>query len=231
MPLWFAFYFYTTSKSAYWQKPFSMSAASAQGLFFAIWIGFILPTVAIYLPGLSTDTRQLLVALWQPVPLWVNIIWAIAAKILPDSDTDRPKEEFSDPTYWIKSLYTCAMFISTIFHWTMVYNCLFSKNPDVTLTNVHLPMPREEYSMSQALLFIFQVDFWIIVGAALFWCYISVGDFFELGMTNIDAGTAGMLLFFVTNLLGPGAAISLTCIWREDRMRSAAAKNGPKKTS
>lgn len=85
--------------------------------------------------------------------------------------------------------------------------------------------------MSQALLFIFQIDFWLIIVSGLLWSYISIGDLFELGMTNIDAATGGFLIVFVTTLAGPGAAISMTCIWKEDRMRNAATKKTEKKTS
>lgn len=207
-----------------------MSAASAQALFLAFWIGYVIPTVAIYLPGLDADTRQVLVGFWQPAPLYVNLIWFVLARTLPGAEIERPKEEFSDPTYWIKCLHTSAVFTSMISHWIMVYNCIFSKNPDVTFINVLIPLSREEWTMSQALLFIFQVDFWLIIASGLLWSYISIGDLFELGMTNIDAATGGLLMFFITTSLGPGAAISLTSIWREDRLRNAALKS-EKKTS
>lgn len=231
MPLWFVFYLWTTSRPGYWQKPHTMSAASAQGLFLAYGIGYIIPTIARYLPGLDADTRQVLVAVWQFSPLYVNLLWGLFATFLPSSDVERPKEEFADPTYWTKCLHTSAVFTSAIFHWILVFNVLFSGNPDITFRNVLIPLWNESYSMAEALLFIFQVDFWLIMAAGILWSYISIGDLFELGMTNIDAATGGMLIFLVSNVLGPGAAISLVCIWREDRMRAAAAKKDEKKTS
>lgn len=228
VPLWFTFYLYTTSKTGYWEKSHELPAASAQALFIAFWIGYMIPTIAIYLPGLGSETRQLLVAVWQPCPWYVNLIWAVLARTLPSEDTERPKEEFSDPTYWVKCLHTSTVLTSMVFHWIMIFNCLFSKNPDVTFINVLLPLERPEWSFSQALLFIFQVDFWLIIAAGLLWAYISVGDMFELGMTNIDAATGGVLIFFVITILGPGAAISMVGIWREDRMRNAASKDDKK---
>ena len=231
MPLWFICYLWTTSRPGYWEKPHTMSAAKAQGLFIAYWIGYVIPTVAIYLPGLTADTRQVLVAVWQPAPLYVNLLWELFARFLPSTDIERPKEEFSDPTYWIKCLHSSAIFTSMIFHWIMVFNCIFSSNQEVTFLNVLIPQGRDQYKMGEALLFIFQVDFWIIIVAGLLWAYISVGDLFELSMTNIDAATGGLLMFFIMNLLGPGAAISLVCIWREDRLRAAASKKDEKKTS
>lgn len=228
LPLWFVFYFYTTSKPGYWQKPYSMSAASAQGLFIAFWVGYLIPTILIYLPGFDTDTRQLLVAAWQPAPLYVNIIWAILSRTLPGPETERPKAKFSSPTYWVKFLHTSVIITTTIFHWIMIYNCFFSKNPEVTFINVLVPIFREEQTMSQGLLFIFQVDFWIIIVSGLLFAFISVGDLFELGMTNIDATTGAMFMLFLSHLLGPAAAISFVCIWREDRMMHTAIKEAKK---
>lgn len=202
--------------------------SSAQALFIAYWVGYVLPTIAIYLPGLSIDTRQILVALWQPSPLYVNLIWVVLARILPGSGTERPKKEFGSPTYWIKALHSSAVFTSLVFHNIMIYNCLLSGNSEISFVNVLVPLGRAEWTMSQALLFIFQVDFWIIMAAGLLWCYIAVGDLFELEMTNIDAGTGGMLIFICSSLLGPGGAISMVSIWREDRLRAGARKSQKK---
>lgn len=210
----------TSYKQGYYQKSPFVSPISAKALFFAFWIGYVLPTVAIYLPFWTLETKQALVALWQPAPLYLNIIWVVLARLLPHS----PKSSSSQvPIYWIKMLHFSAVATSAAFHQILIWH-VFSSGADegLTFAKVLLPLRRSDPTMSQGLLFIFQVDFCLIMLSALLFCYIVVWDANELGMTNIEIISGFRMVLICAVMFGPGAALSMTCIWREDRMRTAA---------
>jgi len=98
----------------------------------------------------------------------------------------------------------------------------------ITFSGVLVPIRQADYTMSEVLHFIFKVDFWLIIIPALLFCYVAVWDLNELGMTKIEVGSGLRIIGICTLALGPGAALSMTCIWREDRMRTAALEQDKK---
>lgn len=197
-------------------------SAKARGLLLALILGYIIPTGIMYMPFLDIETQQLLIAFWQPSPILVNILWYIFTKVIPSSETS--KEDIIETRAYVNLIYATVIFVSAFTHVSVVVACLTSSRPDVGLSSVMLPFHRDEWTMDEALLFIFQIDFWVIFAAALTACYISIWDLSSLGLTTMGIWGGIFELSTVAVLLGPGAAVGLGWYWREKGMYQAAQK-------
>lgn len=176
-----------------------------------------------YLPFLDVHTQQALVAFWQPCPLLVNLLWYIFKYAMPPRSEDENREA-DESRFSVNLIYAITMLASAFAHIATVVACLTSRHPDINLSNVLIPMTRESWNMDQSLHFIFQIDFWFIVAAALVACYTAIWDLAFLGATTVGVWRGVFELSTVAVVLGPGAAVGLGWYWREKGMWQVAEK-------
>lgn len=66
----------------------------------------------------------------------------------------------------------------------------------------------ERQSMSGALQYIFQIDFWVIVVAALGGAYLSLWDVKGAGLTDLSLSTAAVVIMMGVVLVSPAATLA-----------------------
>jgi hypothetical protein len=219
IPLWYIFFILKTSQGGYWTFGNDISRSTAKALLPALLVGYLAPTIAVFLPALDIKTRQYLVAFWQPTPLFVNIVWWLCSFVYSKSyentvDTAGPQTESS-----LKLTYAVATAVSAIAHLAVLATCLTTDNTQLSLYNVFWPVSRTHWEMSEALHFIFKVDYLIIHAASLLSCYLSIFDLTYLNMTSVGVVRPAIFVTIAAVILGPGAALSGTWYWRESIMR------------
>jgi hypothetical protein len=183
----------------------------AKALLPAMLIGYLIPTLAIFYP-LSLYTTQGLVALWQPTPLYINILTFVFSKFFSSEGND---------TYYLRKLYILFMLVSALSHIAVLYSVTTS---NLTLTNIFIPRPGMKRSdIATELHHIFQIDFWIIFAASLAWAYGHVCDMKALGFP-VSRLRGVLTILFWTCVAGPAAAVAAVWLWREDLWAKAEAK-------
>lgn len=203
----------------------------ARGLLLSIGVGYLLPTLAMYVPGLDASTAQFLIFLWQPSPAFVNILLYISSLVFTSSSSSSssPSSASSPPAdvKHLKRVYLAAGVVCAVNHLATLYVCATSPDPRLGLGYVFLP-DRDLWARSTTagLHYIFQVDEWGCFVPTLLWAWVAVWDVHRvlLGGRGAAAAAAAQLakwaLYIVglSAVLGPGAMLAVVWSWREDRM-------------
>ncbi|KAI0438141.1 hypothetical protein F4803DRAFT_536052 [Xylaria telfairii] len=219
IPLYYLAFMLTSKSDAYYAGGRAVSLPYARGLLVSISIGYLLPTLAMYYPGLSVSTTQFLVFLWQPSPGFVNILLFTASLVLPATSSQNTKT--ADVKH-LKRIYLAAGLVCAVNHLITLYVCATSQNPQLSFAYVFLP-DRSLWTQTTTagLHYIFQVDWWGCFLPTLLWAWISVYDVYRLLLGG--AGIANLVKWAVyivglTVALGPGGMIAVVWSWREDRL-------------
>ena len=199
-----------------------MPTPRAKALPPALLVGYVLPTILMFQPFQSIWTQQFMVALWQPSPLFVNAIWWLLPIVFPSKGSASAKRVSSNDKGHLKPVYLTATVISATVHIAVLATCLRSENAELSLWNVFVATKWEKRPMSQALHFIFQIDFWIIFAASILFCYVAIFDLTATRMIDVGMIKPIGLLTLCTVLLGPGAALSAFWYWREGRLSNTS---------
>ena len=97
--------------------------------------------------------------------------------------------------------------------------CLTSSDSELGLYRVFIPQLSRGYlGLTEAMHFIFQVDWVVIFAASLVWCVQAIWDLRLMGKTDVGVGKGIMMVALGSLLLGPGAVIALVWLWREDKL-------------
>jgi len=223
VPLYYLTYVLTSTSDTYYTSGRAVPLPYARGMLFSYVVGFLIPTLAMYTPGLSAETAQLLTFIWQPAPVFVNILLFISSLIHPSTNTTKKTNNNPDDVKHLKRIYSFVALVCALSHvWTM-HTCLTSKNPKLSLSYVFLPN-RDLWTRSSAagLHYIFQVDWWGCFAPTLLWCWITVYDVHRL-LLGGNSSAAQLLKWAVyivvlAVVIGPGATLALVWNWREDRL-------------
>lgn len=214
IPLWYVLFLVKASGSEYYAQKRAVDPAKAKSLLPALLVGYVLPTALAFYPFESTDTRQLMVAVWQPCPLYVNLIWWALSVMGREPQAKEGKADLPH----LRRVYFSCVTMSALAHLVIVWQTCTSTVSDVNLWHVFVPTNQTPWSMSEALLFIFQVDFWLIFAAALFSGYFMLWDLRRSGIAQIDLAnmSTGPPLWIA--IFGPGAMVAVIWWWREEVM-------------
>jgi hypothetical protein len=226
IPLYYLMHTLSTKSDTYYRSGREVSLPYARGLLFSVVVGYLVPTLAMYMPGISASTAQLLTFVWQPAPVFVNILLLVSSFLLPSTSTasssSRSGARNPDVKY-LKRVYAAAGIVSAINHVITLYVCATSSNPQLSFSYVFLPN-RDIWmqSTTAGLHYIFQVDWWGCFMPTLLWCWIAVYDVHRL----LLGGTASAVqlikwavyIVALTVALGPGGMLAVVWSWREDRL-------------
>ncbi|OAP57534.1 hypothetical protein AYL99_08272 [Fonsecaea erecta] len=230
VPIYYLAYLYDTSSNQYWRKPRRVSLPYAKALLPSVVIGYLVPTVLMFLPYSAPDlwTTQAMVALWQPSPWYVDALVGLLARFYSGSVSGtivRPKEEqeqkassrHNDVRY-LNRIYTVSFAVAALSHAAVVLICLFSPDPQHSFQHMFLPPAAADVqaSLVQGIHGIFQADYWIIFGASLAWAYLAIWDLKRAGLRHdVNLGTALGAMALGCVVLGPAATVTLVWWWRE----------------
>ncbi|KAH6871228.1 FAD-binding domain-containing protein [Thelonectria olida] len=230
MPIYYAAYTYISEPEPYWwplsrEVPIQFAAS----LKWAIGIGYILPTILMFLPWNDPYTVQDFESLWQPSPMFVPLICGILGYIYARRHSlalvpRNAKLAFPDIPH-LQNLYVVTGALGLLLHAYCFTRILSS--PDLSLTSVFWPdftaQPKE---FGEGLRSIFLSDFWGFHAATYAWLCMAVWDLKRMGRTSVDIGKAAALIAFGSFIIGPGATMSAVWYWREGVMAQTCFVQG-----
>lgn len=224
IPFYYLSYLRESAQKDYWSpESRHVQTGYAKALLPSLIIGYLLPTILMYLPFSDPDLSltQILVALWQPSPLFVNLFLLTVSTALGNEPASSEKATFQPPNdiKYLNSLYIISFTVAAMAHFSTVFTCLSSAHPEISLTRTLVRVPlRERMAMPEALHFIFQVDFWIIFTVSLTAAYISLWDLKRMGKTDLSLINAATSMLVAVICVGPGATIAGVWYMREQMM-------------
>lgn len=212
-----------SGRNTYFQSGRTVPLPYARIILPATLLQYLLPTIAMFVPGQSITMLQGVIAFWQVAPIIVNIpLWFASLSV--SSTPALGKSKTADVRH-LKILYNTIFVISIISHWITIYKVASSENPDVTFVRVFLPSRAHWLtSMDEGLLWIFQWDCIIFALVHVIPALTAIYDIQRL-VPDIDDDPEGDKLFkgaymvvALTVLGGPGAALAGVWGWREEQL-------------
>jgi hypothetical protein len=223
IPIWMLLLHRLSGRNTYYQSGRALPLPYARLILPSIILLYLIPTIAIFIPGQSIITLQSVLAFWQLTPVFVNVpLWFASPSVSAAPATGKAKT--ADVKY-LKVLYNTILVISIISHSITVYKIAASENPDVTFARVFLPSAAHWLtSMDNGLLWIFQCDWLLVALCNAIPALVAIYDIQRL-VPDIDDDPAHDKIFkgiYVTVALvvlgGPAAALAGVWGWREDQL-------------
>ncbi|KAK0732671.1 hypothetical protein B0T21DRAFT_369444 [Apiosordaria backusii] len=183
------------------------------------YIPFLLPLLLVmhygwvYLMffGESMEERHYWTWMWQPAPLWIGVVNAILAKIIP--------------TGWAKGnrLFSAGALslvvggISMGMWWYVILKSEFS------LWEIFVPAGGKEKEFAVVAREILQYDLLCSFGGLLVWLFGLMTDLWAAGAVKLGELLGGFVIVAVAGVLGgPGVAVLDAWWWREKRLQRFA---------
>lgn len=207
-------------------KVSSASLSDARVLPVSFTIGALVPAVAGMLPTWferSARQHQIILAAWQPDPVWVCLIQALITAI--SSTTHVEKQAI----WWTCISYLLAASSSTVGHLYTFGSVAFSSDPAIGFTRMYVPFLRtgpagSEKKLANGPWLFLQYDLIIISLSSLSWAYILVNRLHPVH--RISPLLLSLMFLLGAAILGPGATVSLALLWREMLLHKATAAQG-----
>lgn len=190
-----------------------MPAPRARAILPAIVLGYLIPTLACWLPldYFDIETTQALTAFWQITPLVFSVLWFLFSYTVSSAPSKSQQSTLAP-------LYAVTFVVSLASHVATIYLCTVSSDLSLTFRFVFYPSLPATPSMAEALHFIFQIDFWIIMLATLLWVFQGQLEAISLGRTSLTPVSALVITTFGALVLSPGAVLSAAWWWREGKI-------------
>jgi hypothetical protein len=226
IPIWMLLLHRLSGRNMYFQSGRTVPLPYARTILPATLLIYLLPTIAVFMPGKSLDLLQTALAFWQPTPILVNIpLWFAALFVSSTPASSSSSKAKTADTPHLKILYNTLFAASIISHWITIYKVASSETPGVTLARVFLPSPAHWLtSMNMGLMWIFQCDWIVCAILHVVPALVAIYDIQRL-VPDIDNDPAGDKVFkgvYVTAALtvlgGPGAALAAVWGWREEQL-------------
>jgi hypothetical protein len=229
IPLYYLSYIYSSTTDGYYLSGRNVHHSYAKALLPATVLGYLIPTIAMYLPWGNINITQSLTAFWQPAPVLVNVLlWTFS---IPLSFLSTTSSGAADVEY-LKRIYKFAGVVAAVAHIATVFICLISTNPKVSLTSVFLPNKEtRKTSTAYGLHWIYQWDWWGVFVPSLLWCWIAASQVLKLSpkrSNSMSSITALGWILAMAVIAGPGASMAAVWYWREEMMLKI--EEGPSKT-
>ncbi|KAJ5701737.1 hypothetical protein N7488_009285 [Penicillium malachiteum] len=189
----------------------------------ALVMGYLIPTILLFLTWGSSDTLQVVIALWQPAPLVVSILTTVlsmAARIIFPSATqqkDTPVDTESDLPH-LRTLYQVTGTIAVCAHTGLMFAGALSS--EISLTR--LLFPTDSFApgktLSKGVFVFFQNDLLLVTAGCFLWCLTSLWDLHRSGLPSFDMSICFLGLIAAYVIVGPGATVAAVWFWREEAM-------------
>ncbi|KAE8322239.1 hypothetical protein BDV39DRAFT_209999 [Aspergillus sergii] len=224
-PFYFMASTFITGRISYFSRTTrSLPESTAKAILPAVAAGYILPTMLLFFPIDHAQTRQSVVAVWQPAPVFVVIMTELLSRAIeyigrgrqakPDSPSADERTD-SDLPYLSVLYTTTCIIISACLHMSLIFSCLLSEN--LSLTRLFFPVDpfAPVASLADGASTFLQNDLLLMTASTFVWCWVSVWDLHRVGISNVSplSALAGLLAGFVG--IGPGATTAAVWFWRE----------------
>ncbi|KAI1179281.1 hypothetical protein F4777DRAFT_506263 [Nemania sp. FL0916] len=225
IPLYYVAHVLSSSSDAHHVSGRRVSLPHAKSLLLSVAIGYLIPSLAMYIPFLSASSREFLLFLWQPAPIFVNVLLFLFSEVFATAEPRGVKNRNPDVPH-LKRLYALTGVVCTVNQLVTLYVCATAGgigDPKLGFAYVFLPdrdlMAR---TTTAGLHYIFQIDWWGCFVPTLFWAWISVADCHRLLLGNsVSAAQLVKWALYILGLslaLGPGGMLAVVWSWREDRL-------------
>lgn len=219
-PLYFLFSIYTTSRSVYARttgRP--VPSHTAKVLLPALCLGYVIPSVLMFLPHEESITQQNVIAFWQPSPLYVSLLAWAGSKIMhllrPTKPFDVEIFENCDLSY-LQSGYAFCFSATAIAH-----ICAFlyvSLSPSVSISQSFFGLQGLE---SVGISGFWKYDMLLCFSSVAVWLLYSVFELRRFGYITTSTAFRAVGLTLISGvLMGPGATYAGVWAWRESVIAS-----------
>ncbi|PGH17463.1 hypothetical protein AJ79_01063 [Helicocarpus griseus UAMH5409] len=226
-PLYYAAYLFSSSDIIYWcPVTREVPARYAKTLLPALLIGYLLPTILLFIPYTHPHLADLMILNWQPSPLYVNILLTLFSRVYgtlyPDDPNDVPQAAKPPPDLpSLNSLYIISFLISVGIHISTIFTALTTSTPALSLSAIFLPgidTLTAQPSLTEGIRVLWLADFWVFWAATMVWCVVAVWDMNRVGRSRVDLGKAIAAILLGTVAVGPAATVVGVWYWREGKM-------------
>lgn len=232
-PLYFIAYIWASAGKSYFAEGREIPLSYAKALLPALLLGYLVPTIAMYIPFSDILMTQYMIVVWQFAPVYVNVILFLSSAIslTPSARTAgaaaaaAASSELPRDIQPLKRLYSALFLVSVLYHTgTTITLLLLNNNPQqqqLSFDYVFVASwERRALNSVQALHWVFQWDLYGIFGSSLLWCLLEIYDLRRLLGADEVVGLLSALVFVVlgTGVLGPGAVVAAVLYWREEKL-------------
>ncbi|KAK2785003.1 hypothetical protein FQN53_008054 [Emmonsiellopsis sp. PD_33] len=218
-PLYYAAYIFASRNENYWW-PLSrrVPICSAKALLPSLVLGYLIPTLLLFIPYSNPRTGAIIVLFWQFSPIYVNILLFIFSEInatlSPDDDHKTPTAAKPLPDIpHLKRVYMFSFILATATH-------IFTLLRPISLAAIFIPYAghSQHLSFAEGIRSIWIVDFWVYFVATLVWAVVAVWDMKRVGRAGTDLGKAVVVIVLGAVVVGPAATTVGVWWWREGVM-------------
>ncbi|KAI9632360.1 uncharacterized protein MKK02DRAFT_40662 [Dioszegia hungarica] len=166
-------------------------------------VAYILPTAILFYPFANIEYTMLATAVWQFSPVLINLVWVLLTRLAPAHTG-----ESRSTGHILRQAHKVMGSLASLSHLTTLFACFSPSYPDITLSSVFWSGQTPKVSFSEAMNFIFQVDYLIVFACSTLWC-LQIRDRArrernKAGRVTMDLLVLGASVVF----LGPGATVS-----------------------
>ena len=193
-------------------------------------LGAVLPAVVGMAPTWfgpelrSAEVHQIILAAWQPDPIWVS--WtlqaaAYAGTYLIGRSAGTP-EDRRKAYWWVRVSYLLATISSALGHLYVVSRIISGYGEIVNFTRMYVPFPITGPAGTESNIFVrgpwlfLQYDFLIISISSVSWAYLVLRQ--TTWAQRFSPAILGLMMFVGTVTIGPGATVSLALFIRERQL-------------
>lgn len=219
-PVYFLLSIFTTSRSIYARttgRPVPSNAAKV--LLPALCLGYVIPTVLMFLPHEDSSTQQNAIAFWQPSPLYVSLLAWVGSKAVSALGATKPFDseifENKDLPY-LQAGYAFCFFATAITHiCTLLYAGV---TPSVTISQALFNLPAFDAIDISGF---WKWDMVLCFSSVMVWLLYSVFELRRSGYIKTSTVFKAVGLTLASGVLvGPGATYAGVWAWRESVIAS-----------
>lgn len=219
-PFYFLLSAYTTSRKVYARttgRPIPYHTAKV--LLPALCLGYVVPTVLMFLPHEDSITQQNAIAFWQPSPVYVSLLVWVGSKAM--DALKAPKlfdlEIFENKDFLhLQSGYAFCFFATAITH-----ICVFlyaGLSPSVSIYQSLFSLPGLDAIDISGF---WKWDMVLCFGSVAVWLLYSIFELRRFGYITTSAALKAVGLTLASGVLvGPGATYAGVWAWRESVIAS-----------
>lgn len=217
-PIYFLLSLYTTATPIL-SRPSGRPVPTpvAKALLPATIIGFVIPTVAMFLPLDDMALRQSTIALWQPFPIYVAILtWTIAGGIEKAQGKQWTIFDMYDQkdVAPLQAGYAFVFCTTAVMHMMTLFYVMAT--PSAAVGQIFWNVASSITEPYTALNLFWKNDMVLYFASVIVWCLYSVFELRRLGyITTQQALKAGLVVMAGQVVVGPAAVYAGLWHWRE----------------
>ena len=186
----------------------------------ALLLGYLVPTLLMYLPFFSDRTTLYLVAFWQFSPIYVNVLIGVLGRQAGSLRLTRRKA--APDVQHLKLVYIVSIAVAFVAHCFTISNVLLGRSGEASLVSIFVPSHSRSFqSTGQGFHFVFQWDWLVIAISSITWAVYAIMEVqTELKALSIEGNVKGLTILLAIHLLfeGPGGAVAAVWWWRENAL-------------